>query len=142
MKILIIDDNDYKYENIKNILEKVVDNPEIDWRKSRNSGLRTLVKHNLINKENEPYDLLITDNIMPMFDNEYKLEPFGEDIISEARRLCDENLTIVFCSSEEVEECAFDYKIKYDSRVYLDDKFRDIVYSVSLKKNRIKKLIK
>ncbi len=39
MKILVIDDNEFKFDNIKKILEKVDVESEITWAKSRNSGL-------------------------------------------------------------------------------------------------------
>ena len=47
MKILVIDDNEFKFDNIKKILEKVDVEPEITWAKSRNSGLISILQHNV-----------------------------------------------------------------------------------------------
>lgn len=126
MRILIIDDSEYKYKQIKGSLDRVC-GPWISWEKSRNSGLASIMKHN-INKDFKPYDMVIVDNIMPLFDNESELEPFASDIVNEIRRLGLEDLIVVVCSADEIEECDYNYKIKYDSSVSLDENFK-IIFS-------------
>lgn len=125
MRILIIDDSEYKYKQIKESLDRVC-SPWISWEKSRNSGLVSVMKHN-IKKDFEPYDMVIVDNIMPLCDGERNLEPYANDIVNEIRRLGLEDLTIVVCSADEIDECDYNYKIKYDSSVSLDETFRTII---------------
>lgn len=124
MRVLIIDDSEYKYKQIKESLDRVC-SPWISWEKSRNSGLVSVMKHN-IKKDFEPYDMVIVDNIMPLYDGERNLEPYASDIVNEIRRLGLEDLTIVVCSADEIDECDYNYKIKYDSSVSLDETFKNI----------------
>ena len=59
MQILVIDDNEFKFNNIKEILEEVDVEAEITWAKSRNSGLINIMNHNFLKTELPPYDLLV-----------------------------------------------------------------------------------
>ncbi len=127
MRILIIEDNEYKYENVKKILNKLLGNSIIEWEKSRNSGLCAIRNHNFKENEFEPYDVIICDNYMPIYDDEMMIEPFGADIIREVRkRFKLVNLPIIICSSEEIEDCDYNYMVKYDCSVCMDDKFKNI----------------
>ena len=136
MKILVIDDNEFKFDNIKKILEKVDVEPEITWAKSRNSGLIAIREHNFIN-DNEllPFDLVICDNYLPLYDDEWEAEPFGQDIVEEVRERFElTDLPIVMCSSEDVGEFDYNYKIRYDSSVIMDEMFKSIVDDIVGKK--------
>ena len=141
MKILVIDDNEFKFDNIKKILEKVDVEPEITWAKSRNSGLINLLQHNVQNNDLAPFDMLICDNYLPIYDDDWKTEPFGQDIVEEVRerfRLTD--LPIVMCSSEDVGEFDYNYKIRYDSSVIMDPMFKEVIDAINDK--ALKKLVR
>ena len=136
MNILIIEDNKNKYKNLEDTLNRVVDNPSITWEQSRNSGLIAIREHNFIN-DNElvPFDMLICDNYLPVYDDERETEPFGQDIVEEVRE-CFElaDLPIVMCSSEDIGEFDYNYKIRYDSSVIMDEMFKSIVDDIVGKK--------
>lgn len=142
MKILIIEDSEYKYNDIKDTLNRVLDAPTINWEKSRNSGLVSIMKHNCKDNTSEPYDMVICDNYMPIYDDEIDMEPSASDIVREIRkRFKLENLPIVICSSAEVEECDCNYKIKYNSSVSMDETFKTILADLStFKQETAKKL--
>ncbi len=137
MNILIIEDNKRKYKDIEDTLNRVIDNPSVTWKQSRNSGLMAIREHNFIN-DNEllPFDLVICDNYLPLYDDDYDTKPFGKYIVSIIRE--DLNLTdlpIVMCSSEDVGEFDYNYKIRYDSSVIMDEMFRPIVDDIVTKKD-------
>lgn len=136
MNILIIEDNKNKYKNLEDTLNRVVDNPSITWEQSRNSGLIAIREHNFIN-DNEllPFDLVICDNYLPLYDDEWEAEPFGQDIVEEVRERFElTDLPIVMCSSEDVGELDYNYKIRYDSSVIMDEMFKSIVDDIVGKK--------
>lgn len=136
MDILIIEDNKSKYKNLEDTLNRVVDNPSITWEQSRNSGLIAIREHNFIN-DNElvPFDMLICDNYLPIYDDEWETEPFGQDIVEEVRERFElTDLPIVMCSSEDVGEFDYNYKIRYDSSVIMDEMFKSIVDDIVGKK--------
>lgn len=136
MDILIIEDNKSKYKNLEDTLNRVVDNPSITWEQSRNSGLIAIREHNFIN-DNElvPFDLVICDNYLPIYDDDWETEPFGQDIVEEVRERFElTDLPIVMCSSEDVGEFDYNYKIRYDSSVIMDEMFKSIVDDIVGKK--------
>lgn len=59
MKILIVDDDSYKIENIKKLLLKINSTFEIFVEKALNPGLKTIY--------NDVFDLIILDMSMPRF---------------------------------------------------------------------------
>ena len=139
MNILIIEDNKSKYKNLEDTLNRVVDNPSITWEQSRNNGLVAIKEHNFIN-DNElvPFDMLICDNYLPIYDDDWKTKPFGQDIVKEVRerfRLTD--LPIVMCSSEPLEEFDYNYSITYNSSVYMDPMFKEVIDDINDKKKTL-----
>lgn len=136
MNILIIEDNKSKYKNLEDTLNRVVDNPSITWEHSRNNGLVAIKVHNFINDNDlEPFDMLICDNYLPIYDDEWETEPFGQDIVEEVRERFElTDLPIVMCSSEDVGEFDYNYKIRYDSSVIMDEMFKSIVDDIVGKK--------
>ena len=137
MNILIIEDNKSKYKNLEDTLNRVVDNPSITWKQSRNSGLIAIREHNFINdNELSPFDLVICDNYLPIYDDDWEVEPFGQDIVEEVRERFElTNLPIVMCSSEDVGEFDYNYKIRYNSSVIMDEIFKTIIGDISVKKD-------
>ena len=135
MNILIIEDNKCKYKNIEDTLNRVVDNPSITWKQSRNSGLMAIMEHNFINtNELSTFDMVVCDNYLPIYDDGWKTESFGQDIVEEVRkRFKLTDLPIVMCSSEDVGEFDYNYKIRYDSSVIMDGMFKSIIDDIVAK---------
>lgn len=125
MRVLIIDDSEYKYTQIKDSLDRLV-SPWITWCRSRDTGLASIIRHNL-KQDFEPFDLIITDNILPIYDNEKDLKPYAKNIVDEIRRRGLEDLPIIVCSSDDIEECDYNYRIKYNASVSLDGIFQTIL---------------
>lgn len=139
MNILIIEDNKSKYKNLEDTLNRVVDNPSIIWEKSRNNGLVAIKEHNFIN-DNElvPFDMVICDNYLPIYDDEYETKPFGKYIVTRIRKVLNlTDLPIVMCSSEDVGEFDYNYKIRYDSSVIMDEMFKMIIDDINDKKKTL-----
>lgn len=139
MNILIIEDNKSKYKNLEDTLNRVVDNPSIIWEKSRNNGLVAIKEHNFIN-DNElvPFDMAICDNYLPIYDDEYETKPFGKYIVTRIRKVLNlTDLPIVMCSSEDVGEFDYNYKIRYDSSVIMDEIFKTIIDDINDKKKTL-----
>ena len=59
IKILIVDDDDFKINNIKEVLNEVNSHYNINTEKSLNSGLRRI--------RNETFDIILLDMSMPTF---------------------------------------------------------------------------
>lgn len=139
MNILIIEDNKSKYKNLEDTLNRVVDNPSIIWEQSRNNGLVAIKEHNFIN-DNElvPFDMVICDNYLPVYDDEYETKPFGKYIVTRIRKVLNlTDLPIVMCSSEDVGEFDYNYKIRYDSSVIMDEIFKMIIDDINDKKKTL-----
>ena len=116
MKILLIEDNFYKASTIMDDLNSVGET-DITLTRSRNAGLR---EFHGAKKDNKPFDMVITDNYLPIYDNERNTEPYAADIIREIRRWCDET-PICVCSSEEfdIDNIDANYTVTFNSSVYM-----------------------
>ncbi len=84
VRVIIIDDELFISKDIEETLKRVLNNPIIDKEKTRNDGLRAIRNANL---DGTPYDIVITDNYMPLSNDDKQLQPFGTDIIMEIERL-------------------------------------------------------
>lgn len=124
MNILVIEDDEFKFKQIEKTLNKLLKGLNIVWMNSRNSGLFSFIMKNKQTKNN-PYHIVITDNYLPL-NEKMDVEPFAKEIVDEIRRLGFSKLPIIICSSEDIEECDFNYKIKYDSSISLDKTFENI----------------
>lgn len=127
MNILIIENNEYK--QISDSLNRILENPNIIWMNSRNSGL---VSFNIRNKTRKlsPYHPVITSNYLPLNSTDSNIsnvEPFASDIVNEIRRLGFLNIPIIICSEEVVEKCNTNYFIKYKSNIELDKYLKNIL---------------
>lgn len=125
MIVLVIEDNENKFNDISDALNRVLEYPTIMWKKSRNSGLAAIIENNVRGCD-VAYDMVICDNYLPLYDDEFELRPMASNIIGRIRRNGLTDLPIIVCSSEEVDNCDYDYKIKYEPGIQLDDSFRDI----------------
>jgi hypothetical protein len=80
--------------------------------------------------------LVICDNYLPLYDDGWEAEPFGQDIVEEVRERFElTDLPIVMCSSEDVGEFDYNYKIRYDSSVIMDEIFKTIIGDIIAKKS-------
>ncbi len=80
--------------------------------------------------------MVICDNYLPIYDDEWETEPFGQDIVEEVRERFElADLAIVMCSSEDVGEFDYNYKIRYDSSVIMDEIFKTIIGDITAKKS-------
>lgn len=126
MRILLIEDDDYKASSIKKYLAETGET-DILHVSSRNSGLRAIA--NAFNSK-KPYHLVITDNYLPIYESMEsfnEIDEFACDIVNNIRNKYGHSIYVCVCSSEYLtDECDYDSFIKYDSLVYLQNKF-DIV---------------
>lgn len=126
MRILIIEDERSKFRDLEFTLNRILHKPLIDRKETAVSGLRAIKD---ARDANEDYDVIITDNYMPLCNNS-KIEPHAEYILEELERL-GVTSKIIVCSSGEVEDCediGIDYEfVLYNPSVVLDDKLRDII---------------
>ena len=67
MKILCMEDQEYKYQHINSVLRKN-DSIQIIWEKNCQNGLMQLLK--------QDFDFLLLDMSMPLSGDEYKKESF------------------------------------------------------------------
>lgn len=120
-KVLIIEDEEFKFRDIKETLNRVLDDAVINRESTRNDGLLAVIN---ASKSGEPYDIVITDNYMPLCSDSRQLEAFGTDIVKEIERR-GINCKKVICSSGTVDDINADYSVvRYNQSVMLDDKFK------------------
>lgn len=124
-KILIVDDSEYKTNDIKNYLKKM--NVEIT---NVTCGRDALLE--LINRQNH-YDYVILDMQFPFFEHEVIERDMGIHVLSEIERK-DIDTKVIMCSSNEnLEKDCEKYNrkiigyIHYDSSIYLKDNFEDLI---------------
>lgn len=104
MNFLIIDDDEYKVNNLTKYFHK---DDSYTIKKSYNSGLREL-----INNKNNIYDCIILDMNFPIFDNEQVEVNTGLDVLCELERKII-NIPIVIYSSATVDVSKYKNIIEY-----------------------------
>lgn len=117
MKIMIIEDEDSKYNKLIEALNKLLVNPQIIRAKSRNGGLRIIKQ---CYQMDDYFDLIFCDNYMPLFDDDYQIQPFASNIIYFIRRSISKDVPICIYSSDEINFEDYDYFIKYDGSLSTD----------------------
>ena len=127
MKILIIEDEDIKYNHIKNYLNKLGET-NITRKISRNGALKHIAdKYD----NNESYDLIICDNYMPIYDNEpMTIKACGLFIAEHIKHRYGNKFTICICSSGKLDEGKYDFSIAYDSSIDLTEDFEMLLNMV------------
>jgi CheY-like chemotaxis protein len=136
MKILIIEDNDLKYNSIKDYLNELSEE-NVTRKKSINGGLMEL-RNNFDKESKDKYNLLILDMQLPRYEDEpYKIiETGGISIMKEIERK-DWPINIIFCSSESIEINDFEKcpqllgAVKYNSSVYLLPEFKKYIDKIN-----------
>lgn len=123
MKILVIEDTDFKYQQI---LEYLIMNNETNITRatSRNAGLGEM---KIADMNNDPFELVICDNFMPIYEDSHDISPQGLHIVKCIRHKY-ENVFICMSSSDEMEEGDYDYSIKFSPSLDLSADFKDMLY--------------
>lgn len=124
LKVLVIDDEELKARNIIKALKEVLGDIEVDRKKNRNDGLYAIKTHH---DSHDEYDIIITDNYMPLRKDTKTIEPFATDIVYQAEMIGATGVKII-CTSGLIGVCEADYYVvTYDSSAALDNKFRSIL---------------
>lgn len=126
MKILLIEDSDYKAKDITDTLAKL-GQTDVTRTISRNGGLSTFIN---TQKSNTPFDFVISDNFMPLYDDSHETKPFAENIVSEIRRRGYVDTPICICSSSGISKFDYNYFILYDASISMTEKMQHIINSV------------
>ena len=130
MKILIVEDNDYKFKDIENALHSCGET-DIARNCCRNGALLELA---IAEEENRMYDLVILDMQLPRYDGNYEIsKKAGMEILRETKRRRYKT-SIAFCSSEPVDCEDTIMNILYDSSVYLTPTIQELLVLVSKNK--------
>lgn len=136
MRILVVEDDDYKFNRVEDYLKNICDGASIIARaKSVNGALLELRR---FNKLGIMYDLVMLDMQLPICEDEFEIEiekEGGLEVLAEIRR-CNYNTKVAICSSEAFTSTEYDGlvigSIKYDSSVYLLKEFKAIVNEVQI----------
>lgn len=122
VRVLLIDDEPFKTRDIEEALKRILNKPVIDIRTARNPGLIAIID---ADKSGNKYDLVISDNYMPLYDDSYELKPYGTDIMLEIERQGIDCIKLI-CSSGTVDDVDADYKVvRYNSSVLMDNVFKN-----------------
>lgn len=112
MKILCIEDNQEKYDNIYKQIKSIVPELTIEWVENGNDGLRRLYSEN--------YDLLILDMSLPINSfSEAKVMLYGESILNEIKR-SKKNIKVIVVTGFD----QFEYKNERLTFTELDDRLK------------------
>ena len=123
MKILVVEDNNYKFLDIESALR---DCGETDITKSccRNGALLEL---KIAEEENRMYDLVILDMQMPIYKESYEIPRRAGMLIFDEIQRCGYDTQVAFCSSEPVECEDSVMNIQYDSSVFLAPIMQELI---------------
>lgn len=125
LKTLIIEDNQYKLQEIKNSL-KFLGITDITHRAALNPGLFELRNSY---RKNQPYDLLVLDMQFPIYEHEIPRPNAGIFVLDEIER-CNRSLPVIICSSEEQNLTNYENiigEVIYNSFVSLQYPFQEIL---------------
>lgn len=128
MKVLIIEENEDRYKLIRESLHRVT-HPFITWCRTGSSGLVSIIVRN-VKKSNEAFDFVILDDSLTVntinkansYDTRY--------IVDEIRKLGLDDLPIVVCSSREIEDCDYNYRVDYNLSGNMDHILRDVLIDI------------
>lgn len=133
MNILIVEDDDYKYKNITRYL-KIVDENLTIFR--LNNCMDALAYFRTLKNSDKKFDLLITDNYMPLRSDTFDLSPCASYIINTFRNKVSKEIPICICSGNEFEEvCDYNYFVPYDPTKSLQEDFTKIIGDINCKEN-------
>jgi len=137
MKILIVEDDDYKYKNIVRDLKVVVE--DLDIFRLNNCMDALIYFRSLKNNCVNDYDLLIIDNYMPLRNDSFDLVQSAIYIINGFKNDVSENIPICVCSSDKFNvKCDYDYSVLYEPNKSLQEDFFTIIGDINHKENNLK----
>jgi len=126
MKIIVIEDSDYKFDNIKEILNNL-SYDDITREKSYCSGLRNIVA------SGNKYDVLILDMQFPIDDRDKEIDAeAGLAVLQELKRT-KTKLPVIMCSSRKLNIEGVVACIHYDSSVYMEPMFKEAIAAATIK---------
>ena len=136
INILIVEDDDYKYKNIVRDLKDIDENLAI-FR--LNNCMDALAYFRTLKNSDKKYDLLITDNYMPLRNDTFDLSPYANYIINTFRNKVSKETPICICSSDEVDDvCDYNYFALYEPTKSLQEDFTKIIGDINSKNNNLK----
>lgn len=128
MRVLIIEENESRYKQIKESLQRVT-SPFITWCRTGSSGLVS-IKVNNVKKSSYPYDFVILDNTLTV-NTLYNGNSFNTRyIVDEIRKLGLDDLPIVICSLNDIEDCDYNYQFNYNSSENMDNILKDVLRDI------------
>ena len=136
INILIVEDDDYKDKNIVRDLKDIDENLAI-FR--LNNCMDALAYFRTLKNSDKKYDLLITDNYMPLRSDTFDLSPYGSYIINTFRNKVSKETPICICSSDEFDDvCDYNYFALYEPTKSLQEDFTKIIGDINSKNNNLK----
>ena len=134
MNILIVEDDDYKYKNIVRDL-KVVDEKLTIFR--LNNCMDALAYFRTLKNSGKKFDLLITDNYMPLRSDTFDLSPCASYIINTFRNKVSKEIPVCICSSDEFNDvCDYNYFVLYEQAKSLQEDFAKIFSDINYKESK------
>ena len=124
LRVLVIEDYDSKFKDIEESLKRITNNEvSIERRTTCNTGLICLKE---TYDSGSKFDLVITDNMMPIYTDIRELKPCANRVCREVYRRKYETRLVV-CSSEFMDDVDCDDFLLYDPSVLLDN---DLLYII------------
>ena len=134
MNILIVEDDDYKYKNIVRYL-KVVDEKLTIFR--LNNCMDVVAYFRTLKNSDKKFDLLITDNYMPLRSDTFDLSPCASYIINTFRNKVSKEIPVCICSSDEFNDvCDYNYFVLYEQAKSLQEDFAKIFSDINYKESK------
>lgn len=137
MNILIVEDDDCKYKNIVRDLKAVV--KELYIFRLNNCMDALMYFRSLKNNSDNDYDLLITDNYMPLRKDSFDLVQSAIYIINSFKNDVSGSTPICVCSADKFNvKCDYDYSVLYEPTKSLQEDFSKIIGDINRKENDLK----
>ena len=134
MNILIVEDDDYKYKNMVRDLKAIVEDLTI-FR--LNNCMDALAYFRILKNNDKKYDLLITDNYMPLRNDSFDLVQSAIYIINSFKNDVSESVPICVCSSDEFnDDCDYNYFVLYEQAKSLQEDFIKIFSDINYKESK------
>lgn len=140
MKVIIVEDNDFKFDIVSDYVRDIYENVEIEWYTDVTSFLKVLKETEDFSKT---YDLAILDNYLPIDNETTQRNAFAANMVKEIKDL-GLSIPIIINSSDELNEDETNYltlfddvKILTNQRGFNFRQFKDF-YNELVSKNRSK----
>ena len=124
LRVLVIEDSDFKFRDIEESLKRITSNEvSVERRIACNIGLIFLKE---TYDSGFKFDLVITDNMMPIYTDSRELKPCANRVCREVHRR-KYGTRLIVCSSEDMDDIDCDGFLLYNPSVLLDDDLSDII---------------